>query len=117
MIAGTSLPVEKTTLSLDETARITTGAMFPDGAAAPLGNVLWLTAEDGWQTPSVPRIDRFGGYPSRVFVFRPCAAPGAGAAGLCFGGGAGLGAAWHSIALDGTAPYVPQWRVRATVEP
>jgi hypothetical protein len=32
--------------------------------------------------------------------------PGAGAAGLCFGGGAGLGAAWHSTALDGTAPYV-----------
>jgi CSLREA domain-containing protein len=33
--------------------------------------------------------------------------PGVGSAGLCFGGGTGLGAAWHSTGLDGTAPYAP----------
>ena len=83
--------------------------MFPDGAAAPLGNVLWLTAEDGWQTPSVPESIALEITLHVSSGFRPCAAPGAGAAGLCLGGGAGLGAAWHSTALDGTAPYVPQW--------
>ena len=39
--------------------------------------------------------------------FRPCAAPGAGAAGLCFGGGAGLGAAGTAPRSTGPHPTIP----------
>jgi hypothetical protein len=60
--------VGKTYLMLDLTARISRGGRLPDGAIAPLGNVLILTAEDGLSDTVRPRLDALGGDPSRVAV-------------------------------------------------
>jgi hypothetical protein len=58
----------KSTLSLDLVARVTTGGQWPDGIAAPLGNALLLSAEDGIADTLRPRVDRLGGDAERVWV-------------------------------------------------
>jgi hypothetical protein len=49
-------------------ARITTGACFPDGHLAPRGRVLFMTAEDGIADTIRPRLDAMGGDPSQMAV-------------------------------------------------
>src|SRR5207248_3191418 len=58
--------VGKTYLVTDSAARITRVGRWPDGAPAPLGRVLYLTAEDGIADTIRPRLDAMGGDPSRV---------------------------------------------------
>ena len=56
----------KSTLMLDVGARITRGAVWPDGSAAPIGSVLLLSAEDGLGDTIRPRLDACGADASRV---------------------------------------------------
>ena len=56
----------KSMLSLSIASRVTRGAAFPDGAAAPKGDVVILTAEDGLGDTIRPRLDQFGADVSRV---------------------------------------------------
>lgn len=60
--------VGKTYLALDCAARISRGLPWPDGTPAPLGTVLYLTAEDGIADTLRPRLDRLGADPSRIAV-------------------------------------------------
>jgi putative DNA primase/helicase len=60
----------KSLLTIDIAARITTGAVWPDGGRAALGNVLFLCAEDGVADGVRPRIDAAHGDPARVFVVK-----------------------------------------------
>jgi hypothetical protein len=52
----------------DVTARVTVGADWPDGGAAPQGAVVLLTAEDGLGDTVRPRVDVMGGDAARVAV-------------------------------------------------
>lgn len=56
----------KSTLALEIAARITTGGTWPDGAAAPTGDVLLLSAEDGLADTVRPRLDAAGADVTRV---------------------------------------------------
>ena len=58
----------KTTITLDVTARVTTGRTMPDGTPGQLGNVLILTAEDDLADTVRPRVDQLDGEPRRVFA-------------------------------------------------
>jgi hypothetical protein len=58
----------KSYLTHDVIARLSTGASWPDGATAPLGRALLLSAEDGLADTIRPRIDRPGGDAARVDV-------------------------------------------------
>lgn len=58
----------KSTLSLDLSARVTTGKPMPDGSAGTLGNVLLLSAEDGIGDTIRPRLDAAGADTTRVIV-------------------------------------------------
>ena len=58
----------KSRITFDTAARITTGSPWPDGGAAPLGNVLFLVAEDGLADTVRPAIEAMGGDVSRVYV-------------------------------------------------
>lgn len=58
----------KTSLALDTTARISRGVAFPDGAMAPRGKSLILTAEDGLADTLRPRLDAAGADTSQIFV-------------------------------------------------
>jgi putative DNA primase/helicase len=60
----------KTTVTLDATARMTTGADWPDGGSAREGPVLLLTSEDGLADTVRPIVDRQGGNPRRVHVLK-----------------------------------------------
>jgi len=51
---------------LDIAARVSQGASLPDGAAAPLGDVVLLTAEDGLGDTVRPRLDLLGAESGRV---------------------------------------------------
>lgn len=62
--------VGKSFVSLDVAARISTGAPWPDGGAAPLGDVILLSAEDGPADTIRPRLDALGGDPARVTLLR-----------------------------------------------
>jgi len=64
----------KTYLTTDVTARVTRGSAWPDGAASgAAGHVLILTSEDGIADTIRPRLDRQGGDPASVDVFRAVA--------------------------------------------
>jgi hypothetical protein len=54
----------------DIAARISRGDVWPDGARAPLGNVLFLSAEDGLADTMRPRLDRLGADVTRIHVLR-----------------------------------------------
>jgi putative DNA primase/helicase len=56
----------KSTLVLDLGARISTGAAWPDGGHAPLGDVLILSAEDGLADTIAPRLDASGADSTRI---------------------------------------------------
>ncbi len=56
----------KSTVLLDLIARITAGLRFPDGALAPIGDVVLLTAEDGLADVVVPRLQAMGADLSKV---------------------------------------------------
>jgi hypothetical protein len=57
----------KTTASIDIVARVTKGAAWPDGSGfAPLGNVIFMTAEDGLADTIRTRADAAGADVTRV---------------------------------------------------
>ena len=56
----------KSFITTDMAARVSTGAAWPDGGQAPLGNTIFLTAEDGLADTLVPRLIRLGGDRSRI---------------------------------------------------
>jgi hypothetical protein len=56
----------KSLVLLDAAARISTGAQWPEGASAPPGPVLILTAEDGLSDTVVPRLIALGADLSQV---------------------------------------------------
>ncbi len=60
----------KSHVTHDLTARMTRGAMWPDGGQAPEGNVVILSAEDGVADTVRPRIDKQGGDAAHVYVVR-----------------------------------------------
>lgn len=65
--------VGKSSVAIDLTARITTGAPMPDGTLPELDGprgVVLLTAEDGLGDTIRPRLDAAGGDPSRVAVLK-----------------------------------------------
>ena len=63
--------VSKSTLALDITARISTGAPWPDGGGnAPSGSVVILSAEDGIEDTIVPRLVSADANLKRVHVYR-----------------------------------------------
>ena len=68
MIAG--MPdVNKSTISIDFAARISTGALWPAGEGrAPLGYVIFLTAEDGIADTIRPRLEVAGADVNRVHI-------------------------------------------------
>jgi hypothetical protein len=65
----------KTTTLLELAACITIGGLLPDGARAPLGNVLILPAEDDLADTIRPKIEAMGGDASRVYVFEGICEP------------------------------------------
>jgi RecA-family ATPase len=56
----------KSTLTLDWSARVSTGSPWPDGAVCELGDTVLLSAEDGISDTIRPRLDAAGGDPTRV---------------------------------------------------
>ena len=56
----------KSTIALDIAARVTTQRPFPDGSPCPLGDVLYLTLEDGLADTVRPRLDAAGANAYRV---------------------------------------------------
>jgi hypothetical protein len=60
----------KSYVTHDANARLTVGAAWPDGSAAPRGNVLILACEDGAADTVRPRIERQGGNASCVYMLR-----------------------------------------------
>ena len=61
--------VGKSLITADLTARITAGAAWPDNAGnAPIGNVIFASAEDDPADTIRPRIEAAGGDVSRVFI-------------------------------------------------
>ena len=58
----------KTYLTLDTAARCSRGSAFPDGAIAPRGRTLILTAEDGLADTIRPRLDALGADCSQIAV-------------------------------------------------
>jgi putative DNA primase/helicase len=58
----------KTTVTIDVMARVTKGAPWPDGSGnAPLGSVIFLTAEDGLADTIRTRADAAGADVSRIY--------------------------------------------------
>ncbi|MDP9093407.1 MAG: AAA family ATPase [Actinomycetota bacterium] len=58
--------VGKSTTAVDCAARVSTGALWPDGAPNRRGDVLLLSAEDGLADTIRPRLDAAHGDPARV---------------------------------------------------
>jgi hypothetical protein len=56
----------KSTIALDIAARVTTQRPFPDGSPCPLGDVLYLTLEDGLADTVRPRLDAASANAHRV---------------------------------------------------
>lgn len=56
----------KSVLSLDVSARVSTGTAWPDGAPCPRGGVVLLSAEDGLADTIRPRLDAAGADCSRI---------------------------------------------------
>src|SRR5262249_6177621 len=57
----------KSSAALDIASRISRGAAWPDTGNAPIGNIILLSAEDGLNDTVRPRVDLYGGDPSRIF--------------------------------------------------
>lgn len=60
--------IGKSQISLDIAARISTGAEWPDGGYAPLGDVIILSSEDGLADTVRPRLDAAGADVARIHV-------------------------------------------------
>jgi hypothetical protein len=60
----------KSGITIDAASRITRGAKWPDGTVAPRGNVIILSCEDNAGDTIRPRIDRYGGDPSKIFALQ-----------------------------------------------
>jgi putative DNA primase/helicase len=60
----------KSFVTLDAAARITTGQCWPDGGAAPRGDVILLSAEDGAADTIRPRVDAMGGDCDRIHILQ-----------------------------------------------
>ncbi|MFO0800084.1 MAG: AAA family ATPase [Gemmataceae bacterium] len=60
----------KSYLTCDLAARITTGAVWPDGGAAPAGSVLFICAEDDPADTIAPRLDAAGADRRRAHLLR-----------------------------------------------
>lgn len=58
----------KSLLTIDIAARVSTGAVFPDGSPCELGNVIFLSAEDDAADTIRPRLDAAGADVSRVHL-------------------------------------------------
>lgn len=56
----------KSTLSITFAAHVSTGKEWPDQTVCPLGDVVYLSAEDGLADTLRPRLDAAGGDPCRV---------------------------------------------------
>lgn len=59
----------KSVVTIDITARKSTGRSFPDGAPCEVGNVLIVNVEDGIDDTIVPRLKAHGADLERVFIF------------------------------------------------
>jgi AAA domain-containing protein len=66
----------KSTLLLDVAGRVTTGSPFPDGAPAPRGDVIVLSAEDDLADTLRPRLDAAGADTRRVWALPLVHEPG-----------------------------------------
>jgi putative DNA primase/helicase len=60
----------KTTIYLSFGAIISSGATWPDGTRAKVGNVLIWTSEDGHADTIIPRLTRMGADLDRIFIVR-----------------------------------------------
>jgi putative DNA primase/helicase len=60
----------KTTIYLSFAAIISSGAKWPDGTRAAVGNVLIWTSEDGHADTIIPRLMRMGADLDRIFIVR-----------------------------------------------
>ncbi len=60
--------IGKSYVLLDLISRVTVGAPWPDGGAAPGGPAVLLTAEDGLADTVRPRVDVMGGDPKQVVI-------------------------------------------------
>jgi putative DNA primase/helicase len=60
----------KTTIYLSFAAIISSGATWPDGTRAKVGNVLIWTSEDGHADTIIPRLTRMGADLDRIFIVR-----------------------------------------------
>lgn len=58
----------KSTVSLQWATAVSTGGTFPDGTPAPLGNVLYLAAEDSAEHTLIPRLRAMGADLSRIHI-------------------------------------------------
>jgi hypothetical protein len=59
----------KSFITADVASRVSRGAPWPDGDSAPLGDVVFLAAEDGLEDTLRPRMDALGADVSRIHVF------------------------------------------------
>jgi archaellum biogenesis ATPase FlaH len=59
----------KSTMTLDLTARISSGTAMPDGTTIPLGRIMLLSAEDGIADTIRPRLDAAGADVTAIVVF------------------------------------------------
>ncbi len=60
----------KSFVTLDMAARLSTGSPWPDGAMAPRGSVLILSAEDDPADTIRPRLDALDADPSRIHILQ-----------------------------------------------
>jgi hypothetical protein len=60
----------KTTVALEMAAAVSTGGNWPDGSAAPCGDVLIWSGEDTWQDVLVPRLRACGADTRRIHFVR-----------------------------------------------
>jgi hypothetical protein len=59
----------KSVVTIDVSARVSTGRAFPDGAPSEAGNVLIVNVEDGVDDTIVPRLKAHGADLDRVYMF------------------------------------------------
>jgi putative DNA primase/helicase len=62
--------IGKSQMSIDSTARITKGGMWPDGGRAVIGSIVILSAEDSTKDTLRPRLEAAGADLNRVFALR-----------------------------------------------
>jgi putative DNA primase/helicase len=67
VLAG-DMALGKSQASLDISARVTVGGVWPDGGDVEQGNVLLVSSEDDAATTIGPRFDALGGDSTRLFI-------------------------------------------------